>query len=65
MMISGHTALTRVSRHVLIKKYLIRFFHIVPLIYMIDVCTLSNKCFWILNDDGDDNDGDDDYGIDD
>ena len=40
---------TRVSRHVLIKKYLIRFFHIVPLIYMIDVCTLSNKCFWILN----------------
>ena len=43
---SGHTSLTRVSRHVLIKKYLICF-HIVPFICMIDVCTLSNKCFWI------------------
>ena len=32
----------------LIKKYLICF-HIIPLICMIDVCTLSNKCFWILN----------------
>ena len=45
---SGHTALTRVSRHVLIKKYLICL-HIIPLICMIYVFTLSNKCFWILN----------------
>ena len=31
------------------RNILIRFFHIVPLFYMIDVCILSNKCFWILN----------------
>ena len=44
---SSHMALTRVSRHVLIKKYLIS--HIALLICMIEVCTFSNKCFWILN----------------
>ena len=43
----GHSALTRVSRHILIEKCLI--IHIVPLICMIGICTLSNKCFWILN----------------